>query len=239
MIVDEGGSKSLPLPAGYKFLESHGLGTEAALLRTSIPGKDTWKRRAKRGMCLDILRTKGLFEKFVSEEWPFAKTDEGKKKVARYDKCYLEWKNSAGDAPEDDSGDSSTQADQFAYESDLRDFLAKNPSLLELGMTLWPVADGQTATEFRIDDNGRRIDILARDGDGVPVVIELKVSSGHEKTIGQALYYRGCVKQKLSVPKVRTMIVAREITSELRIATKDLDNVELFEYRLAMTLKKV
>jgi hypothetical protein len=35
------------------------------------------------------------------------------------------------------------------------------------------------------------------------------------------------------------MIVAREISSELRIATKDVPDVELFEYRLAMTLKKV
>ena len=56
-----------------------------------------------------------------------------------------------------------TEADRFAYERDLRDYLAKNLSVIEPGMALWPVSDPETAVEFRVDNNGRRIDILAKD----------------------------------------------------------------------------
>ena len=57
--------------------------------------------------------------------------------------------------------------------------------------------------------------------------------------IGQALYYRECIKEKLNVPKVRTFIIAREITSEVRIASKAVPDVELFEFKLSMTLSKL
>jgi len=111
--------------------------------------------------------------------------------------------------------------------------------MLESGMQPWVDPEGRPATEFPADDKGRRIDILAKDQHGVPVVIELKVSKGHEKVIGQALYYRGSLKQKLNAPEVRIIIVAREIGDELRVATKDLGDIGLFEYRLSMTLSKV
>ncbi len=80
---------------------------------------------------------------------------------------------------------------------------------------------------------------LAKDRDGIPTVIELKVSRGHEKTIGQSLYYRARVKELFKVAKARIVVVAREISPELRTATTDLQDVSLFEYRLSMSLKKV
>lgn len=127
----------------------------------------------------------------------------------------------------------------FAQERDLRDFLAKNLHILENGMTLWPLAEGESALEFPVGGGHRRIDILARDRSRVPTVIELKVSRGHEKTGGQVLYYRARVKEILNVERVRIVIVAREISPELRAAVSELGDLSLFEYRLSMTLQRV
>ena len=109
---------------------------------------------------------------------------------------------------------------------------------IEDGLEPWPAPD-KPAVEFPVDDRGRRIDILAKDRDGTPVVIELKVSKGHERTIGQALYYRGRIKQLFSTERVRIILVASAISSELRTATADLSDVDLFDYRLSMTLTRV
>ena len=39
--------------------------------------------------------------------------------------------------------------------------------------------------------------------------------------------------------RVRGVIVARDITEDLRLACLELANVQLFEYELAVTLRKV
>ena len=91
--------------------------------------------------------------------------------------------------------------------------------------------------EYPVD--GRRIDILAQDSSGKPVVIELKVSRGHERTIGQALYYRAKIKEAFKTPIVRIFIVALEMSPELRMAATEVPNVSLFEYSLSMTVKKL
>jgi hypothetical protein len=71
------------------------------------------------------------------------------------------------------------------------------------------------------------------------VVIELKVSRGYEKVIGQCLYYKNRLKQLLNSTKVRIIIIAREINPQLKIAIEDLPDVELFEYKLSVKLKAV
>lgn len=125
---------------------------------------------------------------------------------------------------------------EFAYEAHLRDYLAKNLGLLEPGLVLWQGSVG-SSVEYQLE--GRRVDIFAKDKDGVPVVIELKLSKGHERTIGQALYYRAKLKQLLSVSKVRIILLASEITDELRMASSEVADVDLFRYSLTMQLDRV
>jgi hypothetical protein len=125
---------------------------------------------------------------------------------------------------------------EFAYEAHLRDYLAKNLSSLETGLHLWSPNDNP-AIEFQLD--GRRVDILAMDTSGVPVIIELKLSRGHDRTIGQALYYRAKLKQLFSIPKARIVLIAAEITDELRLAASEVSDVDLFEYILTMKLARV
>jgi hypothetical protein len=95
--------------------------------------------------------------------------------------------------------------------------------------------------EFQVDEQGpsRRIDILAKDNEGLPVVIELKVSRGHEKTVGQALYYRARIRQRFGAKRVRIFIVASEISPELRAAASEVPAVLLFEYSLAFKVNPI
>lgn len=124
---------------------------------------------------------------------------------------------------------------EFAYEAHLRDYLAKNLGLLEPGLALWTGDD--ESIEYPIES--RRIDILAKDKGGVPVIVELKLSRGHERTLGQALYYRGRLKQLLSLARIRIIMVAAEITDELRIASTEVTDVDLFSYALTMQVQKL
>lgn len=127
---------------------------------------------------------------------------------------------------------------EFAYESDLKNFLAKNLTVIEPGLKLYQVED-INGIEFPAD--GRFIDILAIDSNNDLVVIELKVSKGHERVIGQILRYMAWIQfnQAESNQKVRGVIVARDISKDLKLACSYLPNVDLFEYKLSVELSKV
>ena len=85
----------------------------------------------------------------------------------------------------------------------------------------------------------RRIDILAIDVQGKFVVIELKVSRGYERVVGQILFYQSSIKTIFKQDKVRAVIIAREILPEIKTATEYLTDFELFEYQLSVTLNKI
>lgn len=127
---------------------------------------------------------------------------------------------------------------EFAYESDLRDYLAKNLQVIEPGLRLYE-EEGITGVEFPV--GGRFIDILAVDSKGDFVVIELKVSRGYDRVIGQLLRYIAWIQknQAESVQKVRGIIVARKISEDLILACSLMPNVQLFEYELSLSLNQV
>ena len=127
---------------------------------------------------------------------------------------------------------------EFAYESDLRDFLAKNLSHIEPGLQLYQ-DEGITGIEFPV--GGRFIDILAVDARNNFVVIELKVSRGYDRVIGQLLRYMAWIEKHHaeSGQGVRGIIAARSISEDLQLACSNLPNVALYEYELAVTLRKV
>ena len=127
---------------------------------------------------------------------------------------------------------------KFAYESDLRDYLAKNLQVIEPVLKLYE-EEGITGVEFPV--GGRFIDILAVDSNGDFVIIELKVSRGYDRVIGQLLRYMEWIQknQAESGQKVRGIIVAREISEDLMLACSLMPNIELFEYELSLSLKQV
>ena len=127
---------------------------------------------------------------------------------------------------------------EFAYERDLQNFLVKNLSLLEPGLRLYE-EEGITGIEFPA--GGRFIDILAVDAQHNYVVIELKVSRGYDRVVGQLLRYMAWVKQHQAeaTQQVRGIIVAREISEDLLLACSSVPHVELFEYELSVSLRRV
>lgn len=140
----------------------------------------------------------------------------------------------AGPANEDEN----SEPTGFAYESDLRDFLAKNLSIIESRLRLYE-EEGIKGIEFPV--GGRFIDILALDRQNNFVVVELKVSKGYDRVIGQLLRYMAWIEENQAEvgQKVRGIIIAREISDDLRLATSKIIDVELFEYDLSVSLRKV
>lgn len=127
---------------------------------------------------------------------------------------------------------------EFAYESDLKGFLAKNLSLLESGLQLYQ-DEGISGIEFPV--GGRFIDILAIDAERRLVIIELKVSRGYDRVVGQILRYMAWIKQHQAEPGqgVRGIIAAREISEDLKLACSYTPNVSLYEYELSVALRKI
>jgi hypothetical protein len=228
--------EALPLRYAYDFLANNGLQSEAEDIRTSKEKFGSYTTTLKRAKIVALLSSKGLLDKFVAEYWPHGAT-ENRREIKRLNRIYSRWSD-PGTGPEDEQDDDEAGT-EFVLEEHLRDYLAQNLHVLEHGMALWQSGANQESVEFVIDSDKRRIDILAKDQHGIPTVVELKVSRGHEKTIGQALYYRARVKQLFNAPKVRIVIVAGEISPELKAAASDLQDVSLFEYSLSMSVKKV
>mgnify|MGYP000609408673 CR=1 FL=1 len=127
---------------------------------------------------------------------------------------------------------------EFAYERDLQNFLIRHLELVEPGLKLYR-DEGITGEEYPV--GRRRIDILAVDSQGSLVVIELKVSKGHDRVIGQILRYLGSIKADLAEEgqKVRGIIIAKDITDDLRLACSMTQNISLREYSISFALDDV
>jgi hypothetical protein len=128
---------------------------------------------------------------------------------------------------------------KFALEQDLQRYLADNLYCIEPGLTLF---EDEDIKGFEYPAGGkRRIDILAIDKSGALVVLELKVEKGYDRTVGQLLRYVNWVRQNLAEPgqRVRGIIVCRTMSEDLRLACTGIKDVELFEYRLSVTVSKV
>ena len=131
----------------------------------------------------------------------------------------------------------SAGASEFAYERDLRNFLAKHLSLIETGLRLYE-EEGITGIEFPV--GGRYIDILAIDSSNNFVVLELKVSRGYDRVVGQLLRYMAWIEKHQADPgqKVRGVIIAKEISEDLLLACSRVPDVSLYEYELSVTLTR-
>jgi len=141
--------------------------------------------------------------------------------------------------PDDmDDEDAGSGTEEFAYERDLRNYLSKNLSRLESGLRLYE-EEGINGIEFPV--GGRYIDILAVSAANEHVVIELKVSRGYDRVIGQLLRYMAWIEKNQAEPgqRVRGMIVAREISNDLLLACSRLSDVFLYEYDLQVQVRAV
>lgn len=150
------------------------------------------------------------------------------------DPIYVE--DDGGIEPEPD--DIQPGMSEFAYEKDLQNFLSKNLYLIEPGLKLYEEED-ISGIEFPVGN--RFVDILAFDNKNNYVVIELKVSRGYDRVVGQILRYIAWIKKKHADENqiVRGIIVAREISEDLKLACSEISNIDLYEYKLSVSLDKI
>jgi endonuclease len=153
------------------------------------------------------------------------------------DPIYYKQKEVGSDTPTHEES-VEENGNEFAYEKDLQNFLAKNLHLIEPGLSLY-MEEEISGIEFPVGN--RFIDILAIDSNNDYVVIELKVSRGYDRVIGQILRYMAWIRkhQAEENQKVRGIIIAREISEDLLLACSETNVVELYEYNLSITLNKI
>jgi len=118
----------------------------------------------------------------------------------------------------------------FTFEKDLQEFISRNLNSLEDGLTL-------LQKEYPTDVG--RLDILAKDKDGILVVIELKVGIAKKEVLGQILSYMASIKQKKSVEKVRGIIVANDFDYALKLASSQIPDLKLVRYVVKFEFEEV
>lgn len=112
----------------------------------------------------------------------------------------------------------------LSLEKDLKNYLAKNPSVIEAGLKL--IEKGK---EFDAQQAGR-IDLLCKDKDGSYVVVELKKGKSGDAVVGQILRYMGWVKENFKTNKIRGIIIVYEVDEKLDLAVKLLKNLMQVKY---------
>src|SRR3989344_3153189 len=235
-------TQALSMKVDYDFGAAHGLEREVAEIRDmDIEWDLSYTSSVRRGYIVALFEGKGLLEEFKKKYWSFGNTPAGERKRSWYLRLKARYETflaGGRSAPGADSGDEppldSEQALEFALEAHLRDFLAKNLDRIEPGLRLHASPENR-GVEFPVDAG--RIDLLAVDRNGKYVVIELKLSQGRSKTLGQLLYYMGWVDQHLGNGPCRGFIIASEMTEDLAVAVARGPGVSLAQYRIRFAVE--
>ena len=241
IIMNDEQKKVLSLSEAYRFGVESGLESEINEIRNmEIEWDRSYTSTVRRGFIVELFELKGIFSRFKELYWQSGNMPYGETLRRRYLNLKTDYENFlAGRSSEEISEITSEQESinqQFALEAHLRDFLAKNLERVESGLRLYE-KDNQKGIEFVID-NGR-IDILAIDKDNRFVVIELKLSRGRNKTIGQILYYMGWVDENLGNAPCRGVIIANEISDDLLLAARRIPDITLCRYHLSVTVERI
>ena len=231
--------KNFSLFDAYDYLNSNGLEKECEEIKNSSDKYRSYSSTLRRAKIILLVRDKKLLDDFCKTVWISGITDKGKSRIKFFENLVIRFNSELdGTLSEEEEEEITSEESEFAYEKDLQKYLVRNLSIIEKGLKLYQT-DDVDGEEFYVPGTTRRIDILATDKDNQFVVIELKVSRGYEKVVGQTLFYQSSIKTIFKQNKVRAIIIAREITSELKTATQFLPDFELFEYQLSLTLTKV
>ena len=232
---------ALSLKAAYAFGAAKGLPGEVNEIRDMVIEWDSsYTSSLRRGYIVELFEKHAIFDDFKAQHWAYGNTPAGKTqrrhylKIKRQYEDFLEGRGPVtGPEPEPEDQDA---GQQFAAESDLRDFLSKNLTRIEPGLRLYQVGE-QSGVEFPIE--GGYIDILAIDRSDRFVVVELKVGRGRNRTVGQLLYYMGWVDKHLGKAPCRGMIIAKDIPEDLALAVRRAPDVQLYRYNLSVSVEPV
>jgi Holliday junction resolvase-like predicted endonuclease len=86
---------------------------------------------------------------------------------------------------------------------------------------------------------GGPIDFFAKDRNGIPVLIEVKITAD-EDSVGQLLRYIGAYKKDKKTTNVKGIIIAKEFTQRCKMAVSGANqNIELYKYEIKPSLIKI
>lgn len=231
--------KKISLREAYEFAETKGFIEEVqAIRKMDVKWNKNYTSTVRRGFIVRLLQSKNLLDEFIETYWVIGKSSFGESHIRFVLRLADEFENYMADnLPEEDSLSSEEESSfEFALESHLRDFLAKDLEHIEPGLKLYN-SEHRNGIEYPVD--GGRIDILAIDKNNNFVVIELKLSQGRNKVLGQLLYYMGWVDANLSRSPCRGIVIASEISKELLTAVSRAPGVKLYVYKMSFSVEAI
>ncbi|MEQ1686963.1 MAG: endonuclease NucS domain-containing protein [Sphingopyxis sp.] len=120
---------------------------------------------------------------------------------------------------------------QFEIERHLQDSLRREIGQLEPGLVI--VDDGD---EKSVESGF--IDILARDGSGALVVIELKAGMAKREAVGQITGYMGDLMIEEPETQVRGILVAADFDKSCQSGVRAIPTLKLKRYRFSFTFEE-
>jgi hypothetical protein len=123
----------------------------------------------------------------------------------------------------------------FTYERDLKYSLIRNINELFPDYRIY--GNNNEGVEFPI--GGRRIDLLLEnENDNSLLVIELKAGVANEEVFEQISWYLGSLMQQFPERTINGIIIAGEISNDLRIACAITNRIRLMTYTMNITLEE-
>jgi hypothetical protein len=151
------------------------------------------------------------------------------------------WTPNGMKGKDEPSGDIETEDLEFnndeitlSMEKDLETFLLNDISSLDSSLTLISKIENRQITV-----PSGRIDILAKDKDGIDVVIELKAGEAKDSSLTQLLAYMNDIISKSGSGKVRGILVAHEFSDKLIKASKLVPSILLKRYNVSFSFEPV
>ncbi|MFC2046503.1 endonuclease NucS domain-containing protein, partial [Chloroflexota bacterium] len=116
----------------------------------------------------------------------------------------------------------------LTVEKDLENFIAAQPYVIEPGLTL---------VKTQYETGVGRIDLLLKDRQGRPVVVETKRGRESDKVVGQVLRYMGWLLANEN-DQVRGIILVSEPDARLEYAAFAVPNIDLVTYKVRFELER-
>lgn len=121
----------------------------------------------------------------------------------------------------------------FSYERDLKNSMVSQ--INELFPEYKIFGEKNEGVEYLIE--GKRIDILLENENGVLLAVELKSGVANFKVFGQLSMYLGLLMDRFPEKQITGCIVAGEIDQTLKSATKTTNLISLKTYRMKLELQ--
>ena len=114
-------------------------------------------------------------------------------------------------------------------ENNLIDYLSRNIKAIEANLE---IVERQKQTPMG------RIDILAKDGEGNLVAIELKAGLADEKALTQLASYIAYLKETTN-KQIKGYLIANNFTQKVKYAAKLLPNIKLLKYKVKFDFEEI